>query len=87
MPPLPELPDNARKEGVWSAYWSPRVEQLTEEWQVTVRKLQHAGMIMGMARAANGATERWQPPQAALRGSRLVTSSGLLRPHDHMLNP
>lgn len=52
MPPLPELPDNARKEAAWTAYWSPRVEQLMDEWQLTVRKLQHAGMSISMARAA-----------------------------------
>jgi hypothetical protein len=40
MPPLPDLPDNARKEALWTAYWSPRVEQLMEDWEAAVRRLQ-----------------------------------------------
>jgi hypothetical protein len=51
MPPLPELQDNERKEALWTAYWSPRVEQLMSEWQAAVRELQHAGLVIGMARS------------------------------------
>jgi hypothetical protein len=49
MPPLPELPDSERKEAMWTAYWSPRVEQLMKEWESTVRQLQNAGMQIGLA--------------------------------------
>jgi hypothetical protein len=51
MPPLPELPDSGKKEALWTAYWSPRVEQLMSEWQTAVRALQHAGLVVGMARS------------------------------------
>jgi hypothetical protein len=44
MPPLPELADNARKEALWTAYWSPRIEQLMEEWESAVRQVQSAGV-------------------------------------------
>jgi len=51
MPPLPELPDNEEKEALWTAYWSPRVEQLMDKWRTAVRALQHAGLVIGMARS------------------------------------
>jgi hypothetical protein len=49
MPPLPELPDSVQKEALWTAYWSPRVEQLMKEWESTVRHLQSVGMGIGLA--------------------------------------
>jgi hypothetical protein len=51
MPPLPELVDNEMKEALWTAYWSPRVEQLMTEWRTAVGELQHAGLVIGMARS------------------------------------
>ena len=51
MPPLPELPDTARKEALWTAYWSPRVEQLMKEWETVVRSLQSAGIGIGAGRS------------------------------------
>ena len=36
---------------MWTAYWSPRVEQLMSEWQAAVRELQRAGLVIGMARS------------------------------------
>jgi hypothetical protein len=48
MQPLPELPDSAQKEALWTAYWSPRVEQLMKEWESTVRQLQSAGMEISL---------------------------------------
>jgi hypothetical protein len=51
MPPLPELVDNEKKEALWTAYWSPCVEQLMTEWRIAVGALQHAGLIIGMARS------------------------------------
>jgi hypothetical protein len=52
MPPIPDLPDIATSEALWTAYWSPRVEQLMNEWQATVLKLQSAGIQIGMGRSA-----------------------------------
>jgi hypothetical protein len=54
MPPLPEMADNEKKEALWTAYWSPRIEQLMGEWQIAVRALQHAGLVIGMARSFEG---------------------------------
>jgi hypothetical protein len=51
MPPLPELPDSASKEALWTAYWSPRVEQLMKNWEAAVRKLQSTGMRIGIGRS------------------------------------
>ena len=50
MPPIPTPDDIASKEALWSAYWSPRVEQLWDEWQLEVQKLRFAGMSIGVAR-------------------------------------
>jgi hypothetical protein len=66
MPPLPELSDNARKEALWTAYWSPRVEQLMGEWQVTVRRLQSVGMRIGLARSTEQSGQRSGIDMAAL---------------------
>lgn len=52
VPPLPELDDSQKREALWTAYWSPRVEQLMSEWQVAVGGLQHAGVVIGMARSS-----------------------------------
>jgi hypothetical protein len=72
MPPLPELPDSASKEALWTAYWSPRVEQLMRDWEASVRKLQSTGM------RSNYSEVLWFPTQHpwADQGRR----SG--RPHD-----
>jgi hypothetical protein len=51
MPPLPELPDSASKEALWTAYWSPRVEQLMRDWEASVRKLRSTGMRIGIGRS------------------------------------
>jgi hypothetical protein len=51
MPPVPELPDIAKSEALWTVYWSPRVEQLMEEWEQIVRKLQITGSVIGVGRA------------------------------------
>jgi hypothetical protein len=51
MPPLPVLPDNAKKEALWTAYWSPRVEHLMKGWEQKVFALQHAGMAIGLGRS------------------------------------
>jgi hypothetical protein len=58
MPPRPALPDPAKKEALWTAYWSPRVEQLMEDWQAAVRCLESAGF--GMA-AVQETKETGQP--------------------------
>jgi hypothetical protein len=50
MPPIPELADPAASEALWSTYWSPRVEQLMDDWELAVRKLQLAGWTVGLAR-------------------------------------
>jgi hypothetical protein len=51
MPPLPELPESEKSEALWTAYWSPRVEQLMSEWRTAIGALQHAGLVIGMARS------------------------------------
>jgi hypothetical protein len=51
MPPLPEFPDSASKEALWTAYWSPRVEQLMKDWEAAVRKLQSTGIHIGIGRS------------------------------------
>ena len=51
MPPMPELPDSAKKETLWTAYWSPRVKQLMKDWETCVRKVQHSAMLIGFSRA------------------------------------
>ena len=51
MPPIPASDDIASKEALWTAYWSPRVEQLYDQWQLEVQKLRFAGMSIGMGRA------------------------------------
>lgn len=58
MPPLPAPTDIASKEALWTAYWSPRVEQLWDQWQLEVRKLQMAGMTIGMGRATEAKGQR-----------------------------
>jgi hypothetical protein len=52
MPPLPELPDSASKEALWTAYWSPRVEQLMGDWDAAVRTVRSTGMRIGIGRSA-----------------------------------
>jgi len=54
MPPLPELPDSDQKEALWTAYWSPRVKQLIEQWDKAVRHLQSAGFGIAAARETEG---------------------------------
>jgi hypothetical protein len=54
MPPLPELPNVDQQEALWTAYWSPRVRQLMEEWDKTVRHLQSAGFGITAARETAG---------------------------------
>jgi hypothetical protein len=49
MPPVPEMPDYGQKEAMWTAYWSPRVEQLVKEWEAAVRELQNAGIALNIA--------------------------------------
>jgi len=52
MPPLPELPDSARKEALWTAYWSARVEQLMKDWEAAVRKLRGTGIHIAIGLSA-----------------------------------
>jgi hypothetical protein len=52
MPPLPELTDSARKEALWTAYWSARVEQLMKDWEAAVRKLQGTGIHIAIGLSA-----------------------------------
>jgi hypothetical protein len=65
MPPIPELPDAAKSEALWTVYWSPRVEQLMEEWQQSIRKIQLAGMVIGMGRATEAKGQQSQIDVAA----------------------
>jgi hypothetical protein len=51
MSPLPELSDNARKEALWTAYWSPRVEQLMKDWETAVRSIQSVGNRIAIGRS------------------------------------
>ncbi len=59
MPPMPDLPDTARIEATWTAYWSPRVRQLMQAWEAAVRGLQVSGMSIGFGRDREG--KRQQP--------------------------
>lgn len=58
MPPLPELPDPERREALWTAYWSPRVRQLMEEWEKAVRHLQSAGFGIAAAQETEAKGQR-----------------------------
>lgn len=50
MPPLPEPADPAASEALWGTYWSPRVEQLMDQWELAVRELRQGGWAVGSAR-------------------------------------
>lgn len=58
MPPLPELEDHKRKEALWSAYWSPKVERLMGEWETAVRELQQLGATIGIARSTEASGQQ-----------------------------
>ena len=77
MPPVPELPDAAKSEALWTVYWSPRVEQLMGEWEQSVRKLQVTGMVIGMGRAADASAQA-NLHIAASRESRIDVAAKLI---------
>jgi N-dimethylarginine dimethylaminohydrolase len=66
MPPLPQMEDSHRKEALWTAYWSPRVEQLMKQWQHTVWQLQKQGMRIDVARAMENRGQRPSTDSATL---------------------
>jgi hypothetical protein len=52
MPPLPELPDRHRVEAVVTAYWSPRIRQLMEEWQQALEAVRREGFTIASGQRA-----------------------------------
>jgi hypothetical protein len=51
MPPVPEVPDIEKIEAKWTAYWSPRVEQLMEGWGGALTKLRQTGSEISLGRS------------------------------------